>query len=31
VYGNSVVRIPYYGIHKRETLTLEWNRIFGAQ
>ncbi|EKF48509.1 hypothetical protein H17ap60334_10711 [Thermosipho africanus H17ap60334] len=23
VYGNSVVRIPYYGIHKRETLTLE--------
>lgn len=31
VYGGSVVRIPYYDIHKREALTLEGNRIFGAQ
>jgi len=31
VYGGSVVRIPYYEIHKREALTLEGNGIFGAQ
>jgi hypothetical protein len=31
VYGGSVVRIPYYKIHKREALTLEGNGIFGAQ
>ena len=31
LYGGSVVRLPYYDVHRREALTLEGNEMFGAQ